>query len=168
MEATIIRMWKRRNWKWKPICLLLPPSQIISHFSFSRFIDFIMHLHTYYYVWVHRKSYESRKVKFWNGESILNISKQIIDYTNMHEQLFFCSTPTGFFLPSLILLGIGVPLYCLLPKNKTKKMLRANATALICVEWHVAMHSLYQLWIISVAGACKQNSLGVFSSVKRV
>ena len=78
----------------------------------------------------------------------------------MHEQLIFCSsTPTGFFLPSLILLGIGVPLYCLLPKNKTKKMLRANATALICVEWHVAMHSLYQLWIISVAGACKQAKL---------
>jgi hypothetical protein len=46
------------------VSLLLPPSQIISRFGFSRYSDFAMHLDITY---MHSKSYAPREAKMTNN-----------------------------------------------------------------------------------------------------
>ena len=46
--------------------IILPPSQIINRFGFSRYIDFAMHLDIIY-IEVHSKNYAPRKAKTTNN-----------------------------------------------------------------------------------------------------
>jgi len=48
--------------------LLLSPFQIIIYFVFSRYVFFVIHLDTHYYVYVYSKSNVCR-IFFWNENS---------------------------------------------------------------------------------------------------